>query len=116
MGPVDGRLSRPGLLDAGVATMLRDAYVSVGVWRVVAGEDVLVANFQTRLVAASGGAAGRDGQVPQGDAAQRLFVAVAPKHADALKGDEVWTGELRLRVVAVDQYPHDQQLLLQEVQ
>lgn len=116
MGPINGRLARPGLLDAGVATMLRDVYVSVGVWRVVDGADVLVANFQTRLTAASAGAAGRDGPGAQGDAAQRLFVAVAPQHAPVGKGDEVWTGELRLRVVAVDQYPHDQQLLLQEVQ
>lgn len=116
IGPLNGALTRPGLLDAGARRMVNDLYVAVKVWRTVAGVDTVVAQFNTRLAAASAAPSGRDAAGAQGNAAQRLFVCVAPLYADVVKDDEVWAGDLRLRVVAVDHYPHDQQLLLQEVQ
>lgn len=116
LGPLNGALARPGLLDAGARRMVSDLYVAATVWRTVAGEDAIVAQFNTRLAAASTAPSGRDAAGAQGNAAQRLFVCVAPLYAAVGKDDEVWAGDLRLRVVAVDHYPHDQQLLLQEVQ
>ena len=118
IGPLNGALARPGLLDAGAQRMVNDLYVAATVWRTVAGEDTVVAQFNTRLAAANAAPAGRDAAGAQGNAAQRLFVCVAPLYASVGKDDEVWAGagEMRLRVVAVDRYPHDQQLLLQEVQ
>jgi hypothetical protein len=113
---INGRLGRPGLLDRGREQMVLDAYVTAQVWRVVDGEDVKLGAFQTRVAGVSAGEAGRDQQSVQGNTADRLFVALTPLHVDVLKGDEVWIGDDRMRVVAVDKYGHGQQLIMRAIQ
>ncbi len=112
----NGRLAGPVTLDLAAAAMVADLYVYVEVRRSTAGVEERVAAFQTRIAATSSAAGGRDSQTVQGNAAQRLFVALAPLWAQVAKNDEVWSGAVRYRVLAVDSYPHKKQLLLQEIQ
>lgn len=113
---VSGLLTRPGLLDAGRRTMVNDLYVFAAVWRTVDLVDVEVGGFQSRLAAVSLSEAGRDGQVVQGNAADRMFVTPAPKFANIRKDDELWVGDARYRVVTVDAYAHDVQVLVKAIQ
>jgi hypothetical protein len=112
----NGLLSRPGIFDQGRASMLADRYIGVEVWRSSTAGDVRVAAFQSRLTATSSADSGRDGQAVQGNSAQRVLVCLAPRGADCEKGDEVWVGDERYRIFAVDSFPHGLQLLIQEIQ
>ena len=112
----NGWLVRPGILDRASAAMINDIYITVQVRRSVSGVESYVTTFQTRLAGTTSAATGRDAQAVQGNAAERLFVALAPKWADVQKDDELWNAGTRYRVIAVDKYPHKQQLLLQEIQ
>ncbi len=112
----NGRLARPGILDRGSAAMRADLYETVTTRRAVAGIETRVSTFQARIAATSASAAGRDALSVPGNAAARMFVALAPRWADVEKDDELWSGVTRYRVIAVDDYPHGRQALIQEIQ
>lgn len=113
---INGKLTRPWLLDKGVQVMVDDIWVTARIFRRNGDVDSLICAFLTRVAAASSSESGRESQPAQGNVAQRLFVAPAPRWADVVKDDEVWVDSSRYRVVAVDVYPHDQQLLLRQIQ
>ena len=113
---INGILAHPRILDRARLQMLRDKYVNAQIWRRDGGEDLLVADFTTRIAATTTADAGRDSQPIAGNAADRFFVALAPRYSGALKDDEVWVGDQRYRVVAADEYPHGLQLLIKEIQ
>ena len=113
---INGALAHPRILDRARLQMLKDLYFNAQIWRRDGDEDLLVADFTTRIAATTTGDAGRDAQPVIGNAAERFFVALAPRYSGALKNDEVWVGNKRYRVIASDEYPHGLQLLIKEIQ
>ena len=108
----NGRLKRV-FLNLGVQTERRDLEVYAKVYRV----DVFIEGFFARIattVASSEAARAR--QTVIGDPASRMYVAQAPRFAAVKKADEVWVGDDRYLVVAVDSYPHAKQLIMREIQ
>lgn len=112
----NGALALPRVLDRAARQMLRDLFVTAQIWRREGQVDVLKGSFSTRLAATTTSDQGRDGQVVQGNVADRFFVALAPRYSSVEKDDEIWVGAARYRVVAVDPYPHKLQLLVKEIQ
>jgi len=94
----------------------RDRYEHVAVYR----DDERVADFQCRVALASASVAGRDAQSALGDSSPGFYVAAAPaqvaRDGAIVQGDEVWTRERRYRVVSVDIYAHEAQILMRYIQ
>jgi len=90
----------------------RDGYVLARVFR----NQTELFSFAARDAAVSNSAMSRDQQDKFGASAADMRVIAAPRTVAVVKGDEVWLGSRRLRVVAVDAFRHAQQLILEEIQ
>jgi hypothetical protein len=95
---------------AGAITL--DNFVEVKVWRSVAGEDTLVATFQTRIAATSRAVQGRDAGSVQGSVSPQYYVMAFPCAIGIQTEDEAWSEGTRYRVVGVDALPHECQAIL----
>jgi hypothetical protein len=100
------------MMAATTSAITLDNFVEVQVWRAVAGDETLVATFQTRIAATSRAVQGRDDGSVQGSVSPQYYVLAFPCAVDIQTQDEVWTGGVRYRVVSVDVLPHESQAIL----
>lgn len=104
-----------------VATRQRirqDAVTLVDVWRQASGGEFRVVSLAVRIAAVSGRSVGRDVQMVQGDAAPAFYTTSVPTMiGSAIRaGDELWEDVVRYRVVSVDMFPHEAQILMRQIQ
>lgn len=111
----NGRLN-PSLIRRGSMLIRADVYVYAQVYRGRRGSEAAVADFQARIAAVSAAALSRDQQAVVGDSAAQVYVISAPEGLPVQKGDEIWTGAGRYRLIAVDALPGEQQLLAFSIQ
>lgn len=88
----------------------------VEVWRVVGGTETRVAVFRSRLAPTGKGVAGRDRRKLVGDVSGQFLVMNAPIHADIQKDDEIWVGDARYRVISLDLFAHQRQVIVRKLQ
>ena len=96
----------------------RDAVRLVDVWRRQSGGEVRVISLAVRIAAVSSRSVGRDTQTVQGDVAPSFYVASLSTLVGSVihTGDEFWDDSVRYRVVSVDLYPHEAQILMRLIQ
>lgn len=111
----NGRL-RPDLEVQTSRAIRDDRYVYARVFRGRRGSEVQVAGFNTRLAPTTGSGANRDQHAIAGETAPMTSVLSAPGGIAILKGDEIWIGEARYRVIAVDPHPGATQVIVQSTQ
>jgi len=111
----NGRLNQ-SLIRRDGAFVRADVYVYAQVYRGRRGSETVVGDFQARIAAVSASALSRDQQAVIGDSAAQVYVISAPLGSPVQKGDEIWTGTGRYRVIAVDILPGEQQVIAQSIQ
>ncbi len=94
----------------------QDRYVHVSVYR----DDERIADFQGRIAGANNATAGRDAQDVRGDSSPNFYVmainAQLARDGVIVQGDEVWTTDWRYRVVSVNVFEHETQVLMRHIQ
>jgi hypothetical protein len=96
----------------------RDSVRLVDVWRRASGGEVRVMSLAVRIAAVNSRSVGRDVQTVQGDVAPSFYTtSLSVLVGSTLRpGDEFWDEYVRYRVVSVDMYPHEAQILMRLIQ
>lgn len=98
--------------------IMRDSVTLVDVWRRASGGEVRVVSLAVRIAAVSSRSVGRDTQTVQGDVAPAFYTTSLSTLVGSVirTGDEFWDESVRYRVVSVDMYPHEAQILMRLIQ
>lgn len=98
--------------------IMRDSVTLVDVWRRASGGEVRVVSLAVRIAAVSSRSVGRDVQMVQGDVAPSFYVAsLSTLVGSAIRtGDEFWDESVRYRVISIDMFPHEAQILMRLIQ
>ncbi len=109
------RMHRPHLVRCR-QVISQDRFTHVTIYR----NDVQIADVQARVAQANGSTVGRDRQDVRGDSSPNFYVmalrAQIAQDGVVVQGDEAWTTERRYRIVSVDVYGHEAQVLMRHIQ
>jgi hypothetical protein len=105
-----------GHLETTTEAIVDDRWLQVEVWRGEVGSEQRIAQFRTRIAATSAAVVGRDVQELAGDVSPQFYVMPFVAGHGLQAGDEVWSGNDRYRVVAVDAFSHQSQAIMQRLQ
>jgi hypothetical protein len=94
------------------AVGLRDNYERVDIYR----SGVRVGTLQARISLHSNATVGRDQNSLPGDSSPGSYVMPVPLSTDIEQGDEVWADACRYRVVSLEQFPGQIQVMLTYIQ
>jgi hypothetical protein len=94
-----------------------DKFETLTIMRGRRGAEERIAAFQGRIAGTSSSSLGRDHQKDIASTSSRIVVITAPMWLSVRRGDEIWTkDEIRYRIISVDEYPGQIQIIAEMLQ